>query len=336
MGRRAAKGSFELVPGRQMATPQLVFKANSMAPETTLSVTLDADSALVTGSYTAAAMTGDVSGFRLASLGGSPPTVRKLTLALDAGVQNGVDYPAGFGWAKGTVSNRGAVLLKGQLGDAQSVTMTAQLGVTGQALVWVQPYRNKTASYFGGVLAMPNVGQPPATVDALPLGAWWFKAADSRELSYDAGFAAPLAVSSVTSAFTPVKTALELETALGLSGSLFHVEIEGGGLSNALGSNPTLPTAFTLGSNFALTTSAPTSPAPVIWAGKAVKTDGGLVGTLTLTPGTENLAGKAATAGVLLPGQGTAPGATVGAGLIKVPVTGKRGAFRTSSLLFEN
>jgi 2',3'-cyclic-nucleotide 2'-phosphodiesterase (5'-nucleotidase family) len=332
-GRRAGTGSFVLVPGRQRAEIQMLFKGTATVPQANVTVTINAESALVTGTFASGTVTGDLRGFRLASLGGSPPTIRKLNLVLDAGVQDGVEYPAGFGWAKGSVTTKGAVSLKGQLGDTQALVLTANLGVTGQALVWTQPYKNKVDSYFGGVMPLPNLGQPEATVEQLVSGTWWYKAADAKELSYDAGFAAPLPVTPVAAAFDTVKTTTELETALGLTASTLNVEIEGAGLSSTTGVPIVLPTAFTLASNFSLTTSAPVSGPPAAWTGKVNKADGSLTGTLTLPASEGTLAGKAAASAVLL--QELPSGETVGAGLIRVPVPGKKGQFRTSSLLIE-
>lgn len=332
-GKRSAKGSFVLEPGQPRAQLPLLFKASKTAPEILLNLTLDADTPLIAGSFDNGAQNGDLRGFRLASLGGSPPTVRKLNTVLDAGIQNGVDLPAGFGWAKGSVNKSGAVNLKGQLGDAQALALTTKLGATGQALIWKQPYLNKVASYIGGVIPMPDVGQPVALPPALESGAWWFKAADAREKAYENGFAGPVAVAATSAPFAPVKTSPELEVILGLSASTLNLEIEGGGLSNTPGSNPVLPFTFTLLPNFSLAVGTPADAAP--WKGKLGKADGGISGTFTLPAGAENLAGKATVSGVLLPPVPGPAGSSVGAGLIKVPVAGKKGAFRTASLLLE-
>ncbi len=328
--RRAAKGGFSLIPGEQRARVEMVFKATKALPELKVTLTIDAGSALVEGAHAeslAPAVTGGARGLRLAGFGASPPVTRRLNLAFDAGAQDGVAYPAGYGWVRGTVNKSGAVALKGQLGDAHTVTLAMRLGVNGQALIWVQPYRDKT-SYLGGVADLPDLGQALPMAQRLAPGARWFKAADARAKAYADGFAEPLEVTVLGSAFLPVKNAAELEAALGLSTSILQVEIEGGGLSNIPGAEPELMASWTLAPNFALVSNT-LSAAP--WKGRLGKADGGLSGTLTLPAGAENLAGKAAVSGVLLPdfaGAGSA-----GAGLVRVPVAGAKGAFRTASLI---
>ena len=330
-GRCSAKGVFELIPGRNRAELRLVFKGKGVIPEAVVQLNVDTATALVDGLFTAGSSEGLLRGHRLTTLAGSPPTARKLSLALDPGVQNGVDYPAGFGWAKGSVSNRGVVAFKGQLGDAQAFAMAANLGVTGQALVWVQPYKNKQ-SYMGGVLPMPDVGQPAPVAETLVQGLHWFKAVDEKERSYADGFGAPLEIAGRAVPFAPVKTAAELATQLDLTDAQMAVEIESAVLSNAPGAEVGLPTVLRLAPNFALSLAVPDAGS-VRWAGKVNKADGGLTGVLTLPAATTHLAGKAPLSGVLLPG--LAPETTVGVGLIKVPVAGSKGEFRTAPVLLE-
>ncbi len=327
--RRTAKGSFALTPGEQRAVLPMVFKASKTAPETLVTLTLDADSPLVSGGFANGQQNGLLRGFRLVNFGGSPPEVKRLTTTLDAGPQDGVNYPAGLGWTKGTVNKSGALNLRGQLGDAQALALTTRLGATGQALIWSQPYRNKSASFFGGMMTVPPVGQPAVLTPAPAGDCWWFKAADEREKAYASGFAEALAVTVIGSGFAPVKTAAELGSALGLTGFTVNIEIAGGGLSPANGASPALPASWTLDAKFALLSNDPES-AP--WKGKILKADGGLTGAFTLPAGVENLGGKAATSGVLLPAVAMHAG-VIGAGLIKVPVPGVKGAFRTASLL---
>ncbi|MES2597740.1 MAG: choice-of-anchor I family protein [Verrucomicrobiota bacterium] len=331
--RIAGTGSYELTPGRPRAELRMTFKGKAPAPDVIVRVDVTTESALLSGTYTYGAATGSLRGLRLATMGSSPPTTRKLNLAWDAGDQDGIAYPAGIGWAKGSVSNLGAIAFKGQLGDGQAITLAAYMGVTGQSILWNQPYANKAGSYFGGVIVLPDVGQPESTVEQLAAGCLWNKAADVKELCYDAGFAAPLPVTSIIAPIPleAVKTSTDLATALGLTASTLQVEIEGGGLSNGPGAPITLPTAFALASNFALTTSAPASGSTA-WTGTVTKADEGFSGTLTLPASGEILAGKTTVSGVLLRGL---PNGSVGAGLIRVPVTGKKGQFRTSSLLLE-
>jgi hypothetical protein len=88
-----------------------------------------------------------------------------------------------------------------------------------------------------------------------------------------------------------------------------------------------LPTALTLDDKFNLNATAPVGVMRVPWHGKLTRTDGKWTGTLTLPAGfaPEILTGKAAASGVLL------PGANAGYGLIKIPVTGPKGSFRTAA-----
>jgi len=326
--RRSTRGTFALETGVQRATVPMVFRASRTAPEVQLTVRVDADSAQVSGQFVNGLVAGNLRGFRLVNFGGSPPDVRRLNAVLDAGEQDGVVYPAGLGWLKGTVSKTGAVNLRGQLGDSQAVTLAARLSVTGQALVWAQPYRNKVDSFFGGVMQMPRLGQPTALSPSLVAGAVWFKAADAREKAYAAGFPAPLSVTISSSGFVPTRTAVELEGVLGLVGSRMGLEIEGGGLSSGLGAVPKLPAGWNLATNFGLISDTLDA---VPWAGRVVKADGGVAGTLTLPVGPANLAGRAAVSGVLLP-EG-AGGGVIGGGLVRVPVAGARGEFRTASMV---
>lgn len=331
--RRPATGTFVLQPGSRQVTLPMLFKGTKTEPEVNVQVTLNIDSPLVGGTHAGTPSGNALRGMRVATTGGSVPVARPMTVVFDSGAQDGVSYPAGFGWAKGTVTTIGAVNLAGELGDGQKITLSMRLGVTGQTLAWVQPYTNKAASYFGGVLPVPSLGQPAALSPALTPGALWFKAADAKELSYDAGFAAPLPVTALTAPLGVIKISSDLDTALGLTASTLNVEIDGAALSNAQETPLLLPTAFKVGTTFALTTSAPTVGTPAAWTGKINKADGALTGTLTLPASTQNLAGKATVTGVIL--RGTSPGTAVGAGLIRVPVAGKKGLFRTSSLLLQ-
>ncbi|WP_170266512.1 Ig-like domain-containing protein [Brevifollis gellanilyticus] len=331
--RRTATGTFVLQPGSRKVTLPMLFKSAKNVPQVDLQVVLDVDTPLITGTHAGTPSGSNLRGMRVATTGGSVPVARPMTAVLDAGAQDGVAYPAGFGWAKGSVTTTGAINLAGELGDGQKVTLSLRLGVTGQSLVWVQPYLNKVASYFGGVLPVPNLGQPAALSPAVVTGAFWFKAADAKELSYDAGFALPLPVNAITTPLGVIKTSADMSTALGLTADTFNVEIDGGALSTEAGSTHILPTALKLATTFALTNSPPAGVTTVAWTGKINKADGALTGTLNLPATSLNLVTKsAAVSGVVL--RGLSDG-TVGAGLIRVPVPGKKGLFRTSSILLQ-
>lgn len=328
--RRSTAGSFALTQGSPTVALNLNFKAVKTIPAANIALDISTTSPLVSGSYTVGPESGTQRGFRLTARNANPPAVQKIVIGLDAGEQDGIAYPAGIGWAKGSVSKTGDIKVKGLLGDAQGITASLKLSATGQALMWSQPYKNKS-SYIGGVITLGNLGQPLNLPQRLNAGLEWFKAADTKELSYPAGFAEPLTVTGNVSRFTPVKTAAELADSLGLTDSLFQVQIAGAGISNAAPNDtPVLPTEFTLDSKFKLNA---VTTAPVAWTGIAAKADGGFTGTLTLPAGTNNIAGKAATSGILL--QDESFEETVGAGLIKVPVAGAKNAFRTSAIFLE-
>jgi hypothetical protein len=195
--------------------------------------------------------------------------------------------------------------------------------------VWAQPYRNKQ-SYLGGVLTLPALGQPVASTPILVGGCTWFKTADSREKSYASGFAAPLTVQATSSGYLAPANAEALATQLGLTGNLLPLEIEGAGLSNGPGGTTGLPEVLALATNFGLSVQAPASPIP--WTGRINRVDGTLSATLTLPATATTLAGRAQVSGLLLP---ELVGGTSGVGLIRVPVAGPAGSFRTAALRLE-
>jgi 2',3'-cyclic-nucleotide 2'-phosphodiesterase (5'-nucleotidase family) len=327
--RRTSRGTFTLVNGAQAAV-NAVFPAARGIPATTVNLVLDAATPLVAGTYVSGTENGNGRGFRLVDRSSSVPMTQKLTMMLDAGAQDGVAYPAGVGWARGSAGVTGSVNLSGSLGDAQTLSLGLMLSRTGQAIVWSQPYRNKS-SYVGGIVSLTGLGQPLPFPQRQGAGLRWFKAADSRELSYEAGFAAPLGVTAASSRWEVPANSAALEAALGLTASILQVAIDGAGLGGAA---PVLPTAWQLSSKFALVTTAPISPAPVVWKGGVNKVDGSISGSLTLPAGAANLSGQAAASGVLLSDESF--GTKVGAGLARVPISGKQGAFRTAAVTIEH
>jgi hypothetical protein len=329
--RRTSRGTFNVVNGAQAAV-NAVFPAARGIPATTVSLVLDAATPLVAGTYVSGTENGNGRGFRLVDRSTSVPVTQKLTMMLDAGAQDGVAYPAGVGWARGSAGVTGTVSLSGSLGDAQALSLGLKLSRTGQAIVWSQPYRNKT-SYVGGIVSLTGLGQPLPFPQRQGAGLRWFKAADSRELSYEAGFAAPLAVTAASSRWDSPASATVLAAALGLTNSTFQAEINGAGLSNATATAPVLATSFLLSPRYALTTAAPLAPVPVPWAGAVRAADGGISGAFTLPAGSSNIAGRSAVSGVLLLDESFET--TVGAGLQQVPIAGRRGAFRTAAVLLK-
>lgn len=329
--RRSSRGTFTLVNGAQAAV-NAVFPAARGISATTVNLLLDAATPLVAGTYTSGAENGSGRGFRLVDRSSSVPMTQKLTLSLDAGEQDGVAYPAGMGWARGSAGVTGSVSLIGSLGDGQFMKLGLKLSRTGQAVVWSQPYRNK-GSYVGGIVLLAGLGQPLPFPQRQEDGLRWFKAADGRELSYEAGFAAPLAVTAVSSRWDRPATAEQLASALGLTNATLQVEIEGAGLSNAAANVPVLATAFELSPRYVLVTSAPQTPAPVPWAGTVRAADGGFSGQFTLPVGASNVAGRSAVSGVLVIDE--ASQTTVGRGLLRVPIAGRRGAFRSAAVVLK-
>lgn len=329
--RRQARNRFSLIEGKQAAI-SAAFPAARGVSATTVNLLLDATTPLVTGTYANGAESGSGRGFRLVDRSSSVPLTQKLTMLLDAGEQDGVAYPAGLGWARGSARVTGSVSLSGSLGDGQAVKLGLKLSRTGQAVVWSQPYRNKT-SYLGGIVPLEGLGQPLAFPQRQVAGLRWFKAADSRELSYEDGFALPLDVTAASSRWNKPASTTLLAEALELTESRIVVEIKGAGISNATPVPPVLPTAFVLSPRFALTTVAPVEPASVPWSGNVKAVDGSFKGVMTLPVGPANVAGRSAVSGVLLTDQTF--GTAVGAGLQRVPISGKKGAFRTAAVLLE-
>jgi 2',3'-cyclic-nucleotide 2'-phosphodiesterase (5'-nucleotidase family) len=332
--RRSARGSFSLVEGENKALLELNFAGAGATPAVSVELEIDASTPLIAGDVTVNNVdSGVVRGFRLAALNATPAATTRTNIALDAGVQDGISVPAGFGWLSGTTTSRGAISVRGLLGDGKAVTASMQLGATGQALFWAQPYSDKT-SKVGGVVPVENLGQPLPFAQRLANGLRWFRNSDVRELSYPDGFA-ELTLQATSSRVQPLRTPVELATQLGLADSKFNVEILGAGYDNT-GANdsPILPIEFTLGNRFSLVSSAPLNALPLI-GGRVQNTSGAVTGTLSLpvSAAVNSSAGRGSVTAILLPELNL--GNSVGVGQIKVPVSGRRGAFRTVSFLLE-
>lgn len=338
--KRSAKGTFILSQGSPVAPITAVFPSVSGAPSVTVSVSIDGSVPTVQGRYNG----GTLRGFRLASGAEMPPATLTYNLVLDAGVQDGITLPAGLGWMKGTVSNLGVGTFKGLLGDGTAASTTLRVSPSGQAVIWMQPYSNKK-SYLGGIISLGNLGQPISSAPKLANDVWWSKAADARTLSYPAGFAS-IPVTVGTSKWVPPATAAELGASLGWRNNrVAAVTLDGIDLSTAAISSegddrsksipPTLPTEFTLDDQFNLVTSAPVSNATIAWSGKAGRADGSVTGKLTIPTllSSTLIGGAAATSGVLV--QDDSWGTVTGCGLVKVPISGARGSFRTTPFILD-
>ena len=327
---RKASGKVVLAPGTTTGSLTATFSASGSAPSVTLNVSLDLESPIVSGTYNG----GTVRGFRLAGTDERPPGSTTLSLVFEAGVHDGITAPAGIGWANGAIGPSGTATFSGMLGDGTAVDLPIHLSATGQAILWSQPYAN-ASSYFGGIVTLPDLGQTPADHPPLADKVAWFKAADTKSLSYPEGFPA-MEVAVGSSTWTVPTTPQALGASLGWANNDSPVvEIDGAGLSNAAPQpgNPTLPTGFTLDALFNLTT--PVSPSVVPWTGKSSAANGTFTGSFTL-PATfvpEGIAGPAAASGVLL--QADPWGNVTGCGLIKVPVAGAKGSFRTAAIILK-
>ena len=325
---RKAAGKVTLAPGSTTATLTANFAGSGSAPAVTLNATLDLESPMVSGTYNG----GTVRGFRLAQDDELPAASNTLSLVFEAGVHDGITIPAGFGWANGSIGSSGTASFSGMLGDGTAINLPIHLSATGQAIVWSQPYANPS-SYFGGIVTLPDLGQTPAADLPLTEKVWWFKGTDAKSLSYPGGFPA-MEVTVGSSKWSVPATASALGASLGwLNNSNPVVEIDGAGLSNAApqATTPTLPTGFTLDASFNLVAAA--SPAVLPWTGKATPANGTFTGSFTLPTGfvANGIAGPAAASGVLL--QADAWGTVTGCGLIKVPVAGANGSFRTAAII---
>jgi hypothetical protein len=327
---RKAAGKITLAPSSTAGTLTATFPASGSAPAVTIQATLDLESPMVSGTYNG----GTVRGFHLAEGDELPATSTPFSLVFETAPNDGMIAPAGLGWANGSLGSSGTATFSGMLGDGTAVNLPIRLSATGQALVWLQPYAN-TSSYFGGIVTLPDLGQTVATDPPLTPKVWWFKGADAKSLSYPLGFpAAEVTVGSST--WTVPATASALGASLGWANNDSPlVEIDGAGLSNAAPqtTTPTLPTGFTLDASFNLV--APASPSVVPWTGKTSATNGTFTGSLTLPTGfvTGGVAGPAAASGVLL--QADSWGIVTGCGLIKVPVAGAKGSFRTAAIILK-
>ena len=338
--KRSAKGPFILAEGAPIAPITALFPAIAATssvpgvPAVNVSISIDGSTPTITGTYNG----GTLRGFRLAKVGEFPPATVAYSLVLDAGDHDGHDIPAGYGWMKGKVSNKGIGTFKGLLGDGTAASITLGLSAFGQAVLWSQPYKNKS-SYIGGIVTLGNLGQTTLGVAPFTDEVWWTKTADLTTLSYPNGFPG-MPVIIRTSRWTAPASATALGSELGWSDNrAASVTIEGGGLSNEEQQTTiaSLPTEFTLDDKFALitslpvVTSLPVSPPLVVWKGKVSKTDGAISGTLTLPVGfsSEFPSGTATASGVLVQDQW---GAITGCGQIKVPAADPKGSFKTATI----
>jgi uncharacterized repeat protein (TIGR02543 family) len=327
---RKAKGSFDLTAAEEEASWSMTFPAvfalPSGLPAVTMSFDIFGSTALAEGTHPR----GMMRGFRLARGAELPAKTNTITMLIDQGAQDGFLIPAGMGWATGSISNRGAVSLKGQLGDAQAITTTLSLGATGQALMWLKPYKNLN-SFIGGIVSLHGSGVLPASpLHNQESELWWYRAADAAELGYSTGFAPISPFVGVRSHLLPT-SALALSQNLGLTEQVIRgVAFDGGGLPdpNAVAK---LPEAFAIDASYKMI-AVPIPGQPMTpWTGLIASRTGGFTGTLkVVASNSDTIAGNAAVSGVLFPTVGSR---VVGAGLVKIPIVGPKGAFRTGAIL---
>jgi hypothetical protein len=316
----SANGSFSLDPTQAAVNLTIPFSTAM-----TVHLHLDSNSALVSGDYPQ----GSIRGFRMASGSELPTSNQLFTLSLDQDAQDGMTIPAGMGWATGTLSNKGAIALTGQLGDGKAFKFATQLSATGQAIIWLKPY-SKLNSFVGGIVSLRDRGLVKNGPDEpLTEGLSWYRVADTKELSYPNGFG-PLQVDAGVAPYTVPASAAALVTSLGLptaSPITFpSLIIDGGGLPNTIAA--ALPTSLTLDNAFKLKA----APTLLPWTATVNKANGSFSGTLTLpVSASDVLAGAATVSGVLLEGSYYTP--HVGSGLVKIPLKSPKGSFRTAAMV---
>ena len=316
----SAMGIFSLDPTQEAVDLTIPFSTAM-----TVHLHLDSNSSLVSGDYPQ----GSIAGFRMASGSELPTSNQLFTLSLDQDAQDGMTIPAGMGWATGTVSNKGAIALTGQLGDGKAFKLATQLSATGQAIVWMKPYSNPN-SLVGGIVSLRDRGLVKNGPDEpLTEGLSWYRVPDAKELSYPNGFG-PLQVDAGVAPYSVPANAAALATSIGhptASPITFPcLIIDGGGLPNTIAAS--LPTSLTLDNAFKLKA----APTLLPWTGTVNKANGSFSGTLTLPASTSDvLAGAATVSGVLLEESYYSP--HVGSGLVKIPLKSPKGSFRTAAMV---
>jgi hypothetical protein len=325
---RSGSGVFDLTPSMNRAAFAVTFPARYNIVSFSTSLQIDAITALAGGTYAQ----GTMRGFRLAKTGELPTASRQVTMVIDQGEQDGYQVPAGLGWATGTLSTSGSLPLSGQLGDAQTFRKTVNLGATGQAILWVKPYRNLNST-MGGIISLRETGVvPPTSYAPIQNGLLWQRVADSAELSYGSGFG-PLAADASVNPYLKPASAVALATNLGLTNNQFrNVTFDGGGLPNAE-QTAAMPERFVMDSSYKLAQVALPGRVMALWQGGISASAGTFKGTIALDASNSGiLKGNAGVSGVVFRRNDLE---SVGAGLIKIPTTGVKGSFRTGAFLMD-
>ncbi len=325
--RRSTRGTFVPSGGFVQAIP-VEFPAVKSLPAFPIEFTLEEDEQSVFDAGPGPVM---AQGARLASLGRLPGGNPAFTIPLmTAPPTDGVTTPGGVGHATATINPKGLIRTRGLLGDGTPFTASLNLANDQTAVVWLTPYKNK-ASYLGGQMF---VGFPiPFGNGWLPIYALlpptfppfldWRVEPDARAKSYPAGFG-PLLVDAVAAHWLPTPQPEALAVGLGLQSRTLYLDA----ISPA---PPATPTAVSLRDNSTLLAISPLNAAPL--KAKANGKTGTFAGQLTF-PGP---ASKAAVSGIFFQSFFTAP--DVGAGLIKIPVTGPglpKDSFQTAGFFLQN
>jgi uncharacterized repeat protein (TIGR02543 family) len=350
--KRTAKGVCSLAPGLPVAQVSAVFPRSSGAPAVTVALAINGEAPNFIGT----SAIGTLRGFRLSSTSDFLPSTVASNLVFDAGIQDGISVPAGFGWMKGNVNRSGSGSFSGMLGDGYPIRISLHLSSTGQAILWAQPYSNKQ-SFIGGIVSLGNLGQARSTHEKITETLWWSKAADAKTQSYPNGFPA-MPISLGTSKWIVPSTAVELGASLGWRDNrTASVTIEGAGFENQNPQSPfVLPQEFKMDDTFNLQTSLSSSGDGgdddsddddndgrynnksslfQVWSGKVSRTDGSFTGTIKIPAGAADgiAGGNAAVSGVLA--QDESWGVVTGCGLVKVPIVGGKNLFRTAAIILE-
>ena len=326
---RTSLVTFKLSPGENKASFTINFPASTTQPSLQIALEADGDKAELEGSCSI----GELSGFRLARGTELPTLTRSYTMLIDHGTHDGIAVPAGLGWATGMLSNKGTITLTGQLGDAKLINASLRLGATGQAIMWLKPYLNKS-SKIGGVISFNDTGVVPSTsLTKNDSQLSWYRVPDANELSYPEGFAV-IPAEVLIKAYTVPTSAPVLAQNLGLVSQTFpKIEFDGAGLAD-LDNTFALPSSFVMDASYKLIAQPIPGRVMAPWLGAINTKIGSFTGTLSVKSPVGNiLAGTLSASGVIFPAdEGTK---AVGAGLIKIPVTGKVGSFRTGALILE-
>jgi hypothetical protein len=200
------------------------------------------------------------------------------TAVLEPAQPAGTGVPAGAGWARVAINERGVMALVGKLGDGTTFTTSLQPDaeeMPGYRL-WVQPYKpGRVESFVGGTFAVSR--NALLSRGYVPEGAAlvWAKAARTADKSYPDGFA-NLAVGFTLDPWIKPSASQSLAALLGLSSD--SIEVAHSITDSA--SDADLPTTVTLSTSNAV--SVPGINNPTKWKTKLNTTNGTFTGSFEL------------------------------------------------------